>query len=157
MAAKRLGLLFGLTGVAVVLLSCMDQYDPRPDWKQFEKERTLANQEQPELTEEGKIPGQKGAGDGGPDIEQAYQTYCASCHGATGEGDGAAGKSLDPSPRDFTDPQWQKEVSDERIAKVIREGGAAVGLSAQMAPWGGALSDAEVEGLVKMVRDFGSE
>jgi len=30
-----------------------------------------------------------------------YDTHCASCHGATGVGDGPAAKSLDPPPRNF--------------------------------------------------------
>lgn len=157
MAAQRLAWLIGLIALAVLGSSCMDQYNPRPDWKRFEEERTTANRDLPELTEEGKLPGAKGAGDEGPNIDQAYQNYCASCHGASGKGDGPAGKALDPPPRNFHEQQWQNEVSDERIATVIRDGGAAVGLSAQMAPWGGVLSDAEVEGLVEKVREFGKQ
>ena len=33
-----------------------------------------------------------------------------------------------------TDPAWQGSVDDARIAKVIAEGGGAVGLSPTMAP-----------------------
>src|SRR5687768_15001329 len=32
-----------------------------------------------------------------------YAEHCASCHGATGRGDGPAGAALDPAPIDFTD------------------------------------------------------
>lgn len=41
-----------------------------------------------------------------PKLDQAivlYQTLCASCHGASGHGDGPAGKSLDPKPANFHD------------------------------------------------------
>lgn len=32
-----------------------------------------------------------------------YDKLCASCHGATGKGDGAAGKGMEPPPRNFHD------------------------------------------------------
>jgi high-affinity iron transporter len=32
-----------------------------------------------------------------------YQTHCAACHGAQGQGDGPAGRSLDPPPSNFHD------------------------------------------------------
>jgi len=31
-----------------------------------------------------------------------YQMFCASCHGASGRGDGPVGQDLDPSPADLT-------------------------------------------------------
>ncbi len=36
-----------------------------------------------------------------PGAARSTTTSCASCHGATGLGDGAAGESLDPPPRNF--------------------------------------------------------
>lgn len=36
-----------------------------------------------------------------------YNTNCASCHGETGEGNGAAGLTLIPPPRNFVDPSKQ--------------------------------------------------
>jgi high-affinity iron transporter len=41
-----------------------------------------------------------------PDLARAatlYATHCASCHGATGLGDGPAGHGMDPSPANFHD------------------------------------------------------
>lgn len=41
-----------------------------------------------------------------PDLRLAappYAAHCASCHGATGRGDGPAGKGLDPAPSNFHD------------------------------------------------------
>ena len=58
---------------------------------------------------------------------------CATCHGATGRGDGPTGRSLEPRPRDFQDAAWQARVDDVRLRRVIVEGGAAFGLSAEMA------------------------
>ena len=42
---------------------------------------------------------------------------------------------MNPKPRAFTDAVRQDLVDDAHIAKVIKEGGAAVGLSVTMAPW----------------------
>lgn len=89
--------------------------------------------------------------------KQTYQAMCASCHGAEGKGDGPAGAALDPKPRDFTDSEWQKSVTDEHIAKVTKEGGQAAGLSPLMPPWGQSLSDADVENVVAYVRTLDDE
>ena len=85
----------------------------------------------------------------------SYTTYCASCHGADGAANSPTAMALNPKPRNFTDKAWQKSVDDSRITKVIKEGGAAVGLSATMAPWGAVLSDDDIKGLVSYVRKFG--
>jgi mono/diheme cytochrome c family protein len=61
-------------------------------------------------------------------------TLCSTCHGTSGKGDGAAGAALNPKPRNWTDAAWQKTVTDDHLYKVIKDGGAAVGLSPLMAP-----------------------
>ena len=43
-------------------------------------------------------------------------------------------------------------LSDEHIFKVIKEGGASVGKSPLMAPWGGTLNDAQIHDVVAFVR-----
>lgn len=57
---------------------------------------------------------------------------CTPCHGASGHGDGTASGTLDPKPRNFSDPTWQKSVTDDYIVKIIKVGGAGVGKSAAM-------------------------
>lgn len=48
---------------------------------------------------------------------------CASCHGASGHGDGPVGATLDPRPRDFRDPAAFKSGYDvNAIAKTIATG-----------------------------------
>jgi mono/diheme cytochrome c family protein len=44
------------------------------------------------------------------------------------------------------------ELSDEHLFLVIKEGGAAVGKSALMAPWGASLSDDQIRDVVAFVR-----
>jgi len=72
-----------------------------------------------------KMPAQ---GDG----SQLYAQRCAPCHGDTGHGDGVAAANLQVKPRDLTDPKWQASVDDAQLAKVIVEGGPAVGKDVMM-------------------------
>jgi mono/diheme cytochrome c family protein len=83
-----------------------------------------------------------------------YAKRCSSCHGDSGHGDGAAGRALEPRPRNFADRRWQESASDERIRYVIRNGGRAAGLSASMAPHGD-LSDEQIDALVAYIRSIG--
>ncbi len=66
------------------------------------------------------------------EAQNLFQTRCAACHGQFGRGDGPGAAGLNPKPRNYTDPEWQKVVTDEEIEKAIVYGGAAVGKSPQM-------------------------
>lgn len=84
-----------------------------------------------------------------------WETGCVTCHGAEGRGDGAMAARLDPRPRDHSDPVWQDSVSDEEIATVIVEGGAAVGRSATMPARTDLAARPEVVAeLVRRIRGF---
>lgn len=100
------------------------------------------------------------ASGGGGAKEKAVTIFsqrCVPCHGATGDGDGAASASLTPKPRAFKDVEWQKSVTDDHITKVIKFGGAAVGKSAAM-PGNPDLSDPEVLAALKdVIRGFGNK
>ncbi|HEY2774641.1 MAG TPA: c-type cytochrome [Candidatus Binatia bacterium] len=67
------------------------------------------------------------------EADTVWQQRCSTCHGPAGKGDGAAAVALNPKPRDFTSPDWQKTVTDDHIEKTIVEGGQGVGLSVLMA------------------------
>jgi len=47
---------------------------------------------------------------------------CFTCHGLGGKGDGDAGKALDPSPRNFTNPKFHDCKADGEMLYVIRNG-----------------------------------
>ena len=92
---------------------------------------------------------------GARDVAQGaarYQQLCASCHGPRGAGDGPAGQALEPKPAKHGDGSYMNGLSNEHLFRVIKEGGAAVGKSPAMAPWGGALSEAEIWNVVAFVR-----
>ena len=55
-------------------------------------------------------------------IAALYQQQCASCHGATGAGDGPAGTGMDPPPIDFTDVARARERSVFALQQVIEQG-----------------------------------
>ncbi len=92
-----------------------------------------------------------------PNVEKGKEIFaqrCVACHGASGHGDGPASASLDPKPRKFADPEWQKAVTDEYIEKIVKLGGASVGKSAAM-PSNPDLNDPQViAGLRTVVRSF---
>jgi mono/diheme cytochrome c family protein len=89
------------------------------------------------------------------EAKQVWDTRCVTCHGKTGKGDGPGSAALDPKPRSFGDKKWQAETNDDRIKKVIVEGGAAVGLNATMAPNPDlAEKPAVVAELVNTIRGF---
>jgi mono/diheme cytochrome c family protein len=86
--------------------------------------------------------------------KQTFQTYCAGCHGETGAGDGFNSFSLDPHPRDLGDPTFQKTKSNADLQDAIRRGGAGVGLSALMPPWGRTLDARHVDATVLYIRSL---
>lgn len=82
-----------------------------------------------------------------------YNQLCTTCHGATGKGDGPAAAGLNPKPRDLT----ATKKTDVELKKVIKEGGAANGLSPLMPPWGPSLSAQELDNLVAAIRSLGKK
>lgn len=83
-----------------------------------------------------------------------YTRLCASCHGATGVGDGAAAAAINPKPRNFRDAARMKAMTDARLQQVILKGGAAAGLSPLMPPWEAALKPGEVDHLIAFIRSL---
>ena len=81
-----------------------------------------------------------------------YGHYCQTCHGETGAGDGFNAFNLDPRPRDLSDPALQKKKSDAELADTIRRGGAGVGQSVLMPPWGHTLSARQIDEVILYIR-----
>ncbi len=76
-----------------------------------------------------------------------YDTLCVSCHGPRGMGDGPAAASLNPKPRNLQ----ATTRTDDELKKTIKLGGAAVGLSPLMVPWGGVLNDTDIDNVVAYI------
>ncbi|MBI3607261.1 MAG: cytochrome c [Nitrospirae bacterium] len=53
---------------------------------------------------------------------------CFTCHGNSGKGDGPAGAALDPSPRDFTNPQFHTIRTEGEMFWVVKNGSPGTGM-----------------------------
>jgi mono/diheme cytochrome c family protein len=84
--------------------------------------------------------------------KKLYATYCASCHGETGKGDGMAAGSLPVKPADHTSGNVMNQLNDKFLLDIISKGGAAVGKSTFMPSWGGSLNEKQVRDIVAYIR-----
>ena len=89
------------------------------------------------------------------EAKQLYEKSCSNCHGAGGKGDGPASKMLKPPAADFATALKGKPDAD--IAKVIKEGGKAVGKSALMPAFGGKLTDDQIQTVMQYVKGLSSK
>ncbi len=81
-----------------------------------------------------------------------YDRDCASCHGATGKGDGDDAAYFTTKPPDFTDPKVLPKRTDDFLSTVITEGGPAKALSKDMPAT--KLSPPEVKSVVAYLRQL---
>jgi mono/diheme cytochrome c family protein len=55
--------------------------------------------------------------------KEVYNTVCQSCHGSEGKGDGPGAAGLNPSPRNFTNPDgWKNGPKISQIYRTLEEG-----------------------------------
>jgi mono/diheme cytochrome c family protein len=83
-----------------------------------------------------------------------YASYCASCHGDKGKGDGVAAKSLPAKPADHTNGAVMNQLNDKFLTDLITKGGGAVGKSSFMPAWGGSLNEKQIRDLVVFIRSL---
>jgi mono/diheme cytochrome c family protein len=73
---------------------------------------------------------------------KVFADNCVECHAADGHG-------LMLHQPNFTDPDWQKTVTDDELSKVIKWG------REPMPFWVGALSDEQIAAVVRFIRSLG--
>ena len=83
---------------------------------------------------------------------QLYAKWCASCHGATGKGDGPNAASLPVKPAVHSSRDAMSARPDDSLFDTIASGGAVMNRSPRMPPFGGTLSAAEIRALVRQIR-----
>jgi mono/diheme cytochrome c family protein len=83
--------------------------------------------------------------------KQTFMTICTPCHGQEGKGDGPASVSLDPKPRNLTDPGYMKGLDDRYVFELVSRGGVAVGRSPLMPAQPGLSAD-DIRNVVAYVR-----
>ena len=74
--------------------------------------------------------------------KKSYDQNCAACHGATGLGDGEAGKSLSPPPANIAAFVRMRMATDGYLYWTIAEGGTALGTA--MPPFKSALTEDDI-------------
>jgi len=80
------------------------------------------------------------------DVSVLYENRCAKCHGKDGRAKTFAGKLK--GARNFTDPKWQSDTSDEHIVNSITNGKKG------MPAFGTKLSEVEIASLAGYIRSF---
>lgn len=73
-----------------------------------------------------------------------YKTYCILCHGVKADGTGRAAGNYNPRPANLT----ISTATDSYKEAIIRKGGAAMGRSEFMPPWGLELSEEQIKDVV---------
>lgn len=76
---------------------------------------------------------------------------CIHCHGEGGKGDGLAGKVLNPSPRDFTNPNFHGNRTDGEMFWVIKNGSAGTGMMPMI---GSMITESEAWHVILYERNF---
>ncbi len=92
-------------------------------------------------------------------IEAVYMKRCSQCHGEDGDGLGVAADRMYPAPRDFTLGLFKYKTTDADsefptdadFRKTIMEGLPGTAMPA----WKTLLTDAEVTGLIQLIKEFG--
>ena len=80
--------------------------------------------------------------------EDVFRRYCVTCHGEKADGKGPAARLFTPPPADLV----ASTRSDQYKASIIRAGGAALGRSASMPPWGQELDEKQINDVIEYLR-----
>lgn len=85
-----------------------------------------------------------------------FETTCATCHGPAGSPDAASAvvQGLGVTPADLSDPLFNSREPAGDWEMVVKYGGDAMGLAAQMPPHQNALSDDEVADVIAYVKSM---
>ena len=75
-----------------------------------------------------------------------FKTYCASCHGDTGHGDGSAGMYLQPKPANLA--LLSSSVADDFLYWRINTGKEGTSMPA----WKGVLDDQQIWQIIAFIR-----
>jgi mono/diheme cytochrome c family protein len=84
--------------------------------------------------------------------KKLYASYCSTCHGDKGKGDGVAAGALPVKPRNHTDGAVMNPLSDQHLTDIIAKGGTAVGKSGFMPAWRASLNEKQIRDLVAYIR-----
>ena len=96
------------------------------------------------------------------DGAKVYQTYCTTCHGPKGQGDGPAATGLNPKPADFATNSFKYDANGDGIKgeiddikAIVHDGAAKHGGSPLMVPWP-MLNPAQLQAVAEYVKSLGT-
>ncbi|HEY7709469.1 MAG TPA: c-type cytochrome [Candidatus Entotheonella sp.] len=80
-----------------------------------------------------------------------YERHCVSCHGADGRG-GNMARMLPVTPRNLADRSYMQTRSADQLFAIVKQGGAAQGLSNAMPGFAQQLTDDQIHATVAYLR-----
>jgi mono/diheme cytochrome c family protein len=80
----------------------------------------------------------------------AFDHYCVLCHGPSGDGGGRAARLYNPRPANLITSGKNAQYKE----LIIRRGGAALGRSPYMPPWGEELTEEQIMDLVNFLESI---
>lgn len=86
-----------------------------------------------------------------------YRRWCGSCHGVDGDGVAAATTKLEVAPAALADCSISSAEPQALWVEIVRQGGAAFGLSLDMPAYGDAASPGQIEAIVRYVKALCTE
>jgi mono/diheme cytochrome c family protein len=85
--------------------------------------------------------------------QQVSEQYCARCHNPESTPERVSNfDNLDTKPHQFTEGDTLNKMTDDELLAIISHGGPALGRSAEMPPWGYALSKEQIQALLAYIR-----
>ncbi|MDX2109734.1 MAG: cytochrome c [Verrucomicrobiota bacterium] len=86
-----------------------------------------------------------------PDAAELWKKNCQKCHAPDGSGKTTMGEKL--KLKDYTDPKFHAEFTDEALAKATKDG-VKEGDKVKMKAYGDVLSADDINALVAYIRAF---
>ena len=86
--------------------------------------------------------------------KELYAKHCGGCHGPSGKGDGPAAAALNPKPNDLTNKAYMAGLKDQYLFDLIQKGGAAVGKSPLIPPFGSKMKEGEIRDLIAYLKSL---
>lgn len=81
---------------------------------------------------------------------KVYYTYCVSCHGVNGEGNGKRAAKLETLPTNFARSGSPKDYME----MMTRKGSESLGRSRAMPPWEDELSHENIQDVISFIDSF---
>lgn len=89
--------------------------------------------------------------------ETIFETYCVTCHGPEGRGDGPSAAGLDPKPANLADNMMMPTLSDGYLFWRVSKGGGIDPFNSAMPRWEQALSETKRWQVITYVRTLSEQ